>query len=73
MDIEYPVQGAKNMASILHRQLDEHFFATEPDGGDHRYYLTPTDINDLIFTANMITKLVEDTISAFESAMEALR
>ncbi|QNQ40600.1 hypothetical protein [Brucella intermedia] len=75
MDIENPLSDARNMISLMHRQLDEHFnriTAFDPDR-PHLYYLSNNDVDDMIFTANMLSKFIRETYGLWQSALEADR
>ncbi len=75
MDIENPLSDARNMVSLLHRQLDDHFGKPSTFDPDKPYlwYLSDSDIDDMVFTANMLSKFIRETYGLWRSALEAER
>lgn len=75
MDIENPLSDARNMVSLLHRQLDEHFGKPSSYDPDKPYLwcLMDGDVDDMIFTANMLSKFIRETYGLWQSALEADR
>lgn len=74
MDLEFSIRDAKNMVSLLHRQFDDHFTRSHEaiTKNPNHWYLSPSEVDDLIFTANMIGKFVHQTIEQWESALEVM-
>lgn len=73
MELESPIRDAKNAVSLLHLQLDQHFtrdHSALTKNSDY-WYLSKDDVDDLVFTANLISGLVRKTISQWEKAVEA--
>lgn len=74
MNLKSPIRDAKNAASLLHLQLDKHFTKTHEalTKNTDYWYLSADDIDDLIFTARMVSKLVNLTIKQWEDALEVM-
>jgi len=74
MDLESPIRDAKNAASLLHHQLDRHFTRTHEalTKNPCYWYLSSEDVDDLIFTARLVSKLVRETITKWEGALEVM-
>ncbi len=74
MDRESPIRDAKNAASLLHLQLDQHFTKSHEalTKNPYYWYLSAEDIDDLVFTARLVSKLVRETITQWESVLEVM-
>ncbi|MFI3904308.1 hypothetical protein [Ochrobactrum sp. S1502_03] len=74
MDLESPIRDAKNAVSLMNLQLDKHFTRSHEALTKHTdyWYLSADDIDDLIFTARLLSQLVGKTIKDWEGALEVM-
>lgn len=68
VDLESAIQDSRRMASITSNLLEEIFESTETSP---TYYVSPTQAENILFSAFHTEKLLESLVKQFEDALHA--